>query len=65
MAAHAAFDPLWKAKQRKEGISASKARGAGYLWLANTLGIERKDCHIGMMDRATAQRVVALCRRDR
>lgn len=65
MDAHAAFDRLWQAKQKRDGCSKKEARGAGYKWLAGQLGIDKKDCHIGMMDRATAQRVVAVCRRYR
>lgn len=61
-AAHAAFDPLWEARQRKSGISKSKARGLGYKWLADQLGIERKHCHIAEMDEATARRAAAICR---
>lgn len=65
MAAHAAFDRLWMAKQAREGCTKKAARGAGYKWLADQLGIAKADCHIGMMDRETAQRVTALCRRYR
>jgi hypothetical protein len=60
-AAHAAFDPLWKSKAAREGISKSKARGKGYRWLAEQLGIDAKDCHIGMMDAPTCRRVVRVC----
>jgi len=40
--AHRAFDPLWKLcfMSRKEA----------YKWLAETLGINGADCHIGMFD---------------
>lgn len=65
MDAHAAFDRLWQAKQRREGISKTKARGAGYKWLGEQLGLDPKDCHVGEMDAATARRVVELCRRFR
>lgn len=63
MAAHAAFDPLWQAKQRRDGCSKKQARGAGYKWLGAQLGLDPKDCHIGMMDGPTARRVVEACRR--
>lgn len=62
VAAHAAFDPLWKAKMAFDGINKSRARGEMYLWLAERLSIDRKDCHIGMFDAATCQRVVEVCR---
>lgn len=60
-AAHAAFDPLWKRKAERDGIGKGKARGLGYKWLAEALGIEPAACHISHMDTATARRVVALC----
>lgn len=62
-AAHAAFDPLWKAKMRREQCSQSKARKAGYKWLADQMGMNPKRCHIGMMDVAECQRVVEICQR--
>lgn len=58
IAAHAAFDPLWRAKVLRDGCSKSKARGAGYRWLAKQLGIDPKDCHIGMFDVEMCERVV-------
>lgn len=61
--AHAKFDPLWRAKMVRDGVSQKEARKAGYKWLAAKLGIEGKDCHIGEMDAATARRVVQICRR--
>lgn len=54
--AHAVFDPIWRAKGTKN------ARSTGYKWLAAELGIRPEDCHIGMMDRAMAQRVYDLCK---
>lgn len=60
--AHAAFDPLWKAKIRRDGVSKKKARGAGYKWLAAQLGIHPDDCHIGMFDVQMCRRVVEVCR---
>jgi len=65
LAAHAAFDPLWQAKVQRDGVAKKEARGSGYRWLAGQLGLDRADCHIGLMDAATARRVVDLCaRRD-
>lgn len=60
-AAHAAFDPLWKAKASGDGVPKNEARGAGYRWLAAQLGIDGADCHIGHMDAASARRVVDIC----
>lgn len=61
-AAHAAFDPLWQKRQRLSGLTRNVARGRGYKWLADQLGIERKRCHIGEMNAETARRVVAICK---
>ncbi len=61
-AAHAAFDPLWQRKIAKDGCTKMKARNAGYKWLAGQLGIDRKDCHIGMMGAAMALKVVDVVR---
>lgn len=59
--AHAVFDPLWEAKVAR-GMEKGHARGKGYAWLAEQLGIDPKDCHIGMMDVDTCMRVVMICR---
>jgi len=59
--AHAKFDPLWKGKIRRDGCSKSKAREAGYKWLANQLEIRYRDCHIGMFDVEKCKKVVELC----
>lgn len=49
MAAHAAFDPLWK--------SGRMSRSEAYAWLADRLGIEADVCHIGMFDVAMCELV--------
>ena len=51
-AAHAAFDPLWRGGAMK--------RGQAYKWLAEQLGINQKDCHIGMFDRITCRKVIRI-----
>jgi hypothetical protein len=53
MAAHAAFDPLWKSGQ----MSRSKA----YALLAEKMGIDPKDAHIGMFDVEQCKTVILLC----
>lgn len=65
MAAHYAFDPIWRAQIAAEGCSKKKARNEAYGWLAVALGIPREDCHIGMMDVETCHRVVDACRARR
>lgn len=44
--AHSLFDPLWQAKIRKDGCSKTKARRAGYKWLAGLLQLRPEHCHI-------------------
>jgi len=51
--AHAAFDPRWRGLHGK--------RREAYRWLAEGLGIDFADCHIGMFDVAMCRRVVKLC----
>lgn len=62
MAAHDVFDPLWKRRMERDGLRKGHARAKGYKWLAEQLGINRKDCHIGMFDVETCLRVIAICR---
>ena len=52
MAAHAAFDPTWKSGQKK--------RSEAYKCLADELGIDFSDCHIGLFDIETCRRVAAI-----
>lgn len=59
--AHAAFDPLWQGKIRRDGCSKGKARRAGYKWLADQLGIDVGLCHIGFMSVEECQKVVEVC----
>lgn len=57
MAAHEAFDPLWRSGQRK--------RADTYKWLAEQLGLPLARCHIGLFDEAQCRRVLELCRAKR
>lgn len=53
MAAHGAFDPIW----RNGGMKRSNA----YAWLAQQLGLSEEECHIGMFDVDRCKQVVAIC----
>lgn len=53
MAAHAAFDPIWKGGHKK--------RGSAYAWLRDQLGISKDACHIGMFDVAMCNKVITIC----
>jgi hypothetical protein len=57
VAAHAAFDPIWKDR--------AMGRAAAYRWLREQLGIPKRECHIAMFDLAQCARVVELCRPPR
>jgi len=46
--AHAAFDPIWQ--------NDMMARNEAYAWLADELGIPRRQTHMALMDEATAIR---------
>jgi hypothetical protein len=59
--AHAAFDPLWEAKMRRDQCSKGKARRAGYAWLAKQLDMPVERTHIGYMSVEECQKVVAVC----
>jgi len=50
--AHEVFDTLWREKLMK--------RNQAYKWLAVQLGIESRDCHIGMFDIETCKKVIEL-----
>ena len=60
--AHAAFDPMWRAKMQRERVSQQKARNAAYKWLAACMGLSAADCHIGMFDIAQCEQVIAICK---
>jgi hypothetical protein len=59
-AAHSWFDPLWR-KKVEQGFPKQKARGKAYKWLAQQMGIEPKDCHIGMFDENSCRLVIEIC----
>ncbi|MDR3439846.1 zinc-finger-containing protein [Telmatospirillum sp.] len=61
-AAHAAFDPLWRAKIHRDGCSKKRARSAAYRWLSQQLGTSPEETHIGMFDVDLCKRVVEVCR---
>lgn len=61
ISAHAAFDGLWRRKMARDGLSQQRARGQGYKWLSEQLGIPTHETHIGMFNAAMALRVVEIC----
>lgn len=61
MEAHKYFDNLWQRKM-KTGCKKGPARGLGYKWLSEQLGIEISLCHIGMFDVEQCKKVVDVCK---
>lgn len=55
-AAHAAFDPMWR--------NGPMTRTEAYKWLAEKLGIDGKDCHIGMFDMDMCNLVIKYCQEE-
>jgi len=53
MAAHEAFDPIWKTKRMK--------RNQAYKWLAERMGLSPKETHIGMFDVSQCKKVIKIC----
>ncbi|WP_329766084.1 zinc-finger-containing protein [Stenotrophomonas geniculata] len=53
MAAHAAFDPLWKTGRMK--------RTKAYAWLREQTGLSERDCHMGWMSDDNLRRVIEIC----
>ena len=54
MLAHRAFDPMWR--------DGNLNRRTAYCWLAERLGIEEKECHIGMFDVDMCKKVIQVCK---
>lgn len=61
MAAHAAFDPLWR-DHPDPPWGRPGHRKSAYTWLADQLGLPPRHCHIGMMGVLACWRVVEACR---
>lgn len=64
--AHAAFDRTWRIlyTTRHEAdttYTVGRARASRYKLLAELLGIPARECHIGMFDVQTCERVIELC----
>jgi hypothetical protein len=54
VAAHAAFDPLWRA--------GGYTRSTAYKWLQKAMDKPRALCHIGLFDVEDCRKVVELCK---
>lgn len=68
--AHEAFDPIWKdglieQMNVPKAKNRSSLRDSAYLWLAFEIRVPPAQCHIGMFDVETCQRVVEVCEKAR
>ena len=54
IAAHAAFDPLWKTGEFKH------RRDAAYAWLAEQMGLSKEKTHFGMFDVPQCQKAIRI-----
>lgn len=61
-ATHRAFDPLWLDLGYKYVERRRVARTRAYAILAEHLGIDVKDCHIGMFDEAMCVKAMEICK---
>lgn len=59
MAAHKAFDPLWKSGEQDRRFL---KREYAYEWLTEFMGMPRPDVHIGLFDEAQCKRVMEFSR---
>ncbi len=65
---HDAFDFLWQAgysrhlRTRDDRASKSECIKIAYRWLAEHMGLQDEQCHIGVFDVAECQKAQAVCR---
>jgi len=43
---HNAFDEIWKNLAKRKGVQHKSLRSLAYAWLADSLGLKLRDCHI-------------------
>jgi hypothetical protein len=55
--AHQAFDVIWRGKGPRRIV-----RKEAYVWLSRELCLPLHECHIGLFDIFTCERVIALCK---
>lgn len=58
IAAHAAFDPIWKYGKFKG------KRNAAYSWLSEQMNLPREKTHIGMFDISDCKKVIEICKKE-
>lgn len=70
MGVHSVFDHLWRDvlsaypdADHPTGRMKHVARARAYAWLAEQLGIQKEECHVGMFDLARCKRAVEVIER--
>lgn len=59
--ARKSFERLWRTDFNYRGWPRQRARDAAYSWLAQEMGIDHRDCHIGFFDEVKTQIVIDIC----
>lgn len=60
---HLVYDPLWKKKLELTGKSVKYIRGKAYRWLAELLGIDPQESHIGYLNEEQCRIVIEECKK--
>ena len=60
--AHRVFDPLWKAKIKRDNCTKKEARQSAYRWLSTQLNIDYKACHIGLFQDDLCLKTIEICK---
>ena len=58
---HNAFDEIWKNLAKRKGVQHKSLRSLAYAWLADSLGLKLRDCHIGKFDIETCKKAIKVC----
>jgi hypothetical protein len=59
--AYVAFNQLWGMVGPANGWPPDPTRKAAYRWLAQEIGIDPRDCHIGFFDEVQTRLVIEIC----
>lgn len=62
-AAHAYFDPIWKAAMTHRGWSKKVARTTAYEWLSEQMGLKFDDTHIALFNEDQCKQCIEICRK--
>lgn len=60
---HAVFDPLWRRKMERDGVTQKAARSAAYQWLASEMVMDVNACHGAFFNLEQATTAYVICRK--